>query len=187
MNGWSSNRPLEPADRQGSVQKNRSRSVGIWLVLPSHRPALDCLVGGCFLAAESLFPMRSGQRSVYHAIPTAFDSTFHCLHSESHTDSPRSRRRASRTLGSFARYPAMRSGSIGLNRDTDGASGTFHLGLESKASCCPGWLCGLLTVGEASRGVARREVDLGNLVKMKRRQPIANVFLGPGGRASTLQ
>jgi hypothetical protein len=104
MNGWSSNRPLEPADRQGSVQKNRSRSVGIWLVLPSHRPALDCLVGGCFLAAESLFPMRSGQRSVYHAIPTAFDSTFHCLHSESHTDSPRSRKKASRTPTSFASW-----------------------------------------------------------------------------------
>ncbi len=187
MNGWSSNRPLEPSDRQGIDEKNRRRSVGWSIVLPFPAICTGSACAWCFRAAESLFPMRSGQLSGRHAIPSAFDSTFQCLHSESHTDSPRSRRRASRTLGSFARYPAMRSGSIGLNRDTDGASGTFHLGLESKASCCPGWLCGLLTVGEASRGVARREVDLGNLVKMKRRQPIANVFLGPGGRASTLQ
>jgi hypothetical protein len=86
-----------------------------------------------------------------------------------------------------ARCPRHTAGIDPAERNTDGATGTFHGEFESKATCCSGWLCGFVTVSEAPHGVAGREVDLGNLVKMNRNQPLANDFLGLGGWASTLQ
>jgi len=96
--GKGSRKKIE-GDRSAGRPHRRCRCIPtVWLAV------------GCLGAAESLFPMRSGQQFVRHAIPSAFDSTSLCVHSEFPSDSPRSRRKAERTPRGISRCPRHAAG-----------------------------------------------------------------------------